>query len=333
MDLTLFTNLLDPPILFFFFGIFAVLIKSNLEIPQALSKFFSLYMLMAIGIKGGAALSATGINQEMVRALLAGVLMSALVPAYSFLILRTRLNAYNAAAIAATYGSVSVVTFIAAGSFLDKVGIGYGEHMIAALVLMESPAIVMAVLLSNVARSRERKHAGEDSQAQNGNALPMGKILHEAFTDGTHLMLIGSLLIGMMTGAAGKTVMEPFTAHIFKGLLAFFLLDMGLLVGNRIREMKDVGLFLVGFGLFMPVINAVIGMALGKFLGLPQGDAFLLMVLSASASYIAVPAVVRYAIPEANPSLYFTLALAVTFPFNIVFGIPLYLEMVKILWR
>lgn len=328
MDAKLLTNLLDPPILFFFFGIFARLIKSDLEIPPPLTKFFSLYMLMAIGIKGGSGLAASGISRDVVFVLLAAVLMATLVPLYSFYILRIRLkNLYDAAAIAATYGSVSAITFIAAGSFINKLGIEYGGHMAVALVVMESPAIVMAVLLASVVRSREMR--GESDRTE--NALPMKKILHEAFTDGTHLMLIGSLVIGAVTGEAGKKIMEPFTGDIFKGMLAFFLLEMGLSVASRIREMKQVGVFLVGFGLIAPVVNASIALATGKLLGLATGDIFMFMVLVGSASYIAVPAVVRHAIPEANPSLYFSMALAVTFPFNIVFGIPLYFKMVQIL--
>lgn len=335
MNLTLFANLMDPPILFFFFGIFARLIlKSNLEVPEALTKFFSLYLLMAIGIKGGSSLAATGITQDMALVLLAAVSMAMLVPLYSFFILRIQLkNPYDAAAIAATYGSVSLVTFIIAGSFISKMGIEYGEYMVVALVFMESPAIVMAVLLASVVRNR--KIIDIDGEIQSKSAvLPMRKIMHETFTDGTHLMLIGSLVIGVMTGEEGKKVMEPFLVDMFKGILAFYHLEMGLTAATRIREIKGKdGVFLVGFGIVMPVINASIALAISHLLGLTMGDAFMFMVLVASASYIAVPAVLRYAIPEANPSLYFTLALAVTFTFNIVFGIPLYLEMVKILWR
>lgn len=334
MDGNLLSNLLDPPILFFFFGIFARLIKSDLEIPPALTKFFSLYMLMAIGIKGGSGLAASGVSREAVIILVSAMVMATLVPIYSFLILRIRLkNLYDAAAIAATYGSVSAITFIAAGSFISKVGVTPppGGYMAVALVVMESPAIVMAVLMAGMVRSKQALTTG----AQDSNsspALPMKKILHEAFTDGTHLMLIGSLVIGAITGLEGKKTMEPFTAGIFKGMLAFFLLEMGLSVASRIREMKDVGGFLVGFGLFMPVINASIALAIAHFLGFAMGDAYMFMILVASASYIAVPAVVRHAIPEANPSLYFTMALAVTFPFNIIFGIPLYYKMVEWAW-
>ncbi|MBN4054573.1 sodium-dependent bicarbonate transport family permease [Nitrospira defluvii] len=332
MDANLLTNLMNPPILFFFFGVFVRLIGSNLEIPPALTKFFSLYMLMAIGIKGGTALAETGLSQEAVIVLGAAIIMSILVPIYSYPILRIRLkNLYDAAAIASCYGSVSAVTFIAASSFMVKMGVDHGGYMVVALVLMESPAIVMAVLLATMIRSKEAQGTGV--QAQNKpRTFPMKKILHEAFTDGTHLMLIGSLVIGAITGIEGKKAMEPFTGGIFKGMLSFFLLDMGLSVASRLREMKDVGVFLVGFGVVMPVLNSALALGIAHFLGFGMGDAFLFIILVASASYIAVPAVVRYAIPEANPSLYFTMALAVTFPFNIIIGIPLYYKMVTVVW-
>lgn len=332
MDANLLTNLMTPPILFFFLGVFVRLIGSNLEIPPALTKFFSLYMLMAIGIKGGTAMAESGLSPEAMTVLGAALLMSALVPLYSYQILRIRLkNLYDAAAIASSYGSVSAVTFIAASSFLLKMGVDHGGYMVVALVLMESPAIVMAVLLATMVRSKEAQDPSAQTQGKS-RALPMKKILHEAFTDGTHLMLIGSLVIGAVTGAEGKKVMEPFTGDIFKGMLSFFLLDMGLSVASRLREMKDVGVFLVGFGMVMPVLNGTLALGMAHLLGFSMGDAFLFIILVASASYIAVPAVVRYAIPEANPSLYFTMALAVTFPFNIIVGIPLYYKMVTVVW-
>ncbi len=332
MDGNLLTNLVDPPILFFFFGIFARLIKSDLEIPPALTKFFSLYMLMAIGIKGGSGLAESGVSREAVLIIISAIVMATVVPIYSYYILRMRLkNLYDAAAISATYGSVSAITFIASSEFISKLGIPHGGYMAVALVVMESPAIVMAVLLAGMVRSKlalEAKATGSKSN----RSLPMKKILHEAFTDGTHLMLIASLLIGVATGMEGKKTMSPFTADIFKGMLAFFLLEMGLSVGSRLREMKEVGVFLLGFGVIMPVINSGVALAIGHFLGFAMGDAYMFMILVASASYIAVPAVVRHAIPEANPSLYFTMALAITFPFNIVFGIPLYYKMVTFVW-
>ncbi len=335
MQFGLLGNLLDPTILFFFFGLFAVLVKSNLEIPPAIAKFLSLYLLMAIGFKGGVAVNISGFGPEVLYALSAALLMAALVPLYSYFILRQnkKVSAFDAAAIAGTYGSVSAVTYIVASSFLGRQGIEPSGYMTAAMVIMESPAILMAVLLATMIRLREKKLVGNAAVARekNGSALPMGKVLHEAFTDGAQLLLLGSMLIGYLVGTDGAALMQPFTGDIFRGMLAFFLLEMGLVVGRRLPEMRKAGVFLVGFGLLMPMVNATVATLLAKLFGLSVGDTFLLAVLAASASYIVVPAVVRYAIPEANPSLYLTMALAVTFPFNLVVGIPLYFEMINYL--
>ncbi len=335
MQFDLLGNLLDPTILFFFFGLFAVLVKSNLEIPPAIAKFLSLYLLMAIGFKGGVAVNISGFGPEVLYALSAALLMAALVPLYSYFILRQnkKVSAFDAAAIAGTYGSVSAVTFIVASSFLSRHGIEPSGYMTAAMVIMESPAIIMAVLLATMIRLREKRLSGNAAVAgaTNGSVLPMGKVLHEAFTDGAQLLLLGSMLIGYLVGTEGAALMKPFIGDIFRGMLAFFLLEMGLVVGRRLPEMRKAGVFLVGFGLLMPMVNATLAILLAKLFGLSVGDTFLLAVLAASASYIVVPAVVRYAIPEANPSLYLTMALAVTFPFNLVVGIPLYFEMINYL--
>lgn len=326
MDLRLLASLLDPAILFFFFGLFAGVIRSNLEIPGAVARFFSLYLLMSIGLKGGASLASTGFTAEAGWALLAAVVLAFAVPVYTFGILRTRLTPFDAAAVAATYGSVSAVTFITAAGFAERQGLVFGGHMTVALVVMESPAIIMAVLLANVVRSR-RDGADNDATSR----VSAGKILHEAFTDGAHLLLLGSLLVGYLAGEPGKKVLEPFTA-LQKGILAFFLLDMGLLVAARARDLRANRSFLVAFGICVPLLNAGLAAALARLGGLSLGDAFLLCILAASASYIVVPAVVRYAIPEANPSLYFGMSLVITFPFNIVVGIPLYHAVLGRLW-
>jgi hypothetical protein len=318
-------SLVDPAILFFVFGVLAGMVRSNLEIPSSVAKFFSLYLLMALGLKGGASLAATGLPLEGALALLAAIIMAALVPAYSFLILRRRTSPFDAAAVAATYGSVSAVTFIAAQQFLRNNDVAFGGHMTVAMVLMESPAIIMAVLLASIVRGRQARQAQEDAAAPPLAALSLRKVLHEAFTDGAHLLLIGSLIIGYVTGEVGATVMQPFTGAIFKGILAFFLLEMGLLVARQFTESQvRLGSFLIGFALLMPVVNASLALTLAYVFGLARGDAMLLAVLAASASYIVVPAIVRYAIPEARPGVYFSMALGVTFPFNILIGIPLY---------
>ncbi|MCC5951053.1 MAG: sodium-dependent bicarbonate transport family permease [Acidimicrobiia bacterium] len=340
MDSSILANLTDAAILFFFLGLFVGAVRSNLEIPAPVAKFLSLYLLMALGFKGGQALSSAGITDDAVKVILIGLLLALVIPALGFAVLRSRINPFDAAAISATYGSVSAVTFIAATQFVADRGDAAGGYLTVALVLMESPAIIMAVLLATWTRARVQADApsptGAVTAAVGGvqavgpaapvepTSMPMKAILHEAFTDGAHLLLIGSLVIGAVSGPTGGETMAPFVDGIFKGLLAFFLLEMGLLVARQLREVRDVGPFLVGFGIVMPLVGATLAMTLGTLAGLSVGDKTVLAVLAASASYIVVPAVVRYAIPEARPSRYFTMSLAVTFPFNIVVGIPLY---------
>lgn len=334
MDIKAFATLLDPAILFFFLGIFAALVRSNLEIPAPIAKFLSLYLLMAIGIKGGVALSVSGIHAQMLIGLAIALFMAFFVPLYTYPLLRRKLDGFNAAAIAATYGSVSAVTFIAAGQFLDNQGIEYGGYMAVALVIMEAPAVIMAVGLAALARTSLEKQGAGAATPNTGkyrSAFSMKSILHESFTDGAILLLMGSLLIGVVVGEDGYKVMKPFTGDLFKGLLAFFLLEMGILVARRIREMQGVGPFLIVFAVLIPVLNAVIVIFLSHLAGLSAGDTLMLAVLAASASYIVVPAVVRVAIPEANPGFYFGMALALTFPFNVVLGIPLYYQLTQLL--
>lgn len=338
MDLSLARNLIDPAILFFFFGLFAAAVRSNLDIPAPIAKFFSLYLLVAIGFNGGVALATTGLTFSAMAAILAALLMAVLVPAYSFLILRNRINPFDAAATAATYGSVSAVTFITAQQFLTRNGVDFGGHMTVAMVLMESPAIIMAVLLASLVRKREElklsPSVGAAAVIAKGPPQPVSikDVLHEAFTDGAHLLLIGSLIIGYVTGTSGKEMMAPFIGDIFKGILAFFLLEMGLLVARQLRESRDLGPFLVGFAIVMPMVNAGVAIAIAWVLGLTPGDTLLLACLAASGSYIVVPAICRYAIPEAKPGVYFSMALAFTFPFNIVIGIPLYHGVINTVW-
>lgn len=335
MNASLFASLVDPAILLFFFGILVGAIRSNLEIPAAIAKFCSLYLLLVVGFKGGTNLAATGFTPEMGWALLAAALLALAVPAWSFLVLRRRLNPFDAAAVAATYGSVSAVTFITASTFVEQQGIEAGGYMAVALVLMESPAIIMAVLLANLVRARVSVGAAAVTPTvdgkPNGQPVTLRNIMHEAFTDGAHLLLLGGVLIGFLTGAAGKKMMLPFT-DLQNGVLAFFLLDMGLMVSTRLKDLRESSWFLGTFSIVMPLFNAVAAALLARVFGLPIGDAFLLTVLAASASYIVVPAVVRYAIPEANPSLYFTMSLAMTFPFNILIGIPLYHQVLARFW-
>ncbi len=324
------SNILNPPVLFFFLGMLAIFVQSDLEIPNPLPKLFSLYLLVAIGFKGGHELFESGLSPLIVATLAAAVFMASVVPVYSFFILKIRLDNYNAAAIAATYGSISAVTFITASSLLDELQIDYGGHMVAALALMESPAIVVGLILIKVFTAKEAKVDGDDDEESTGTYW--GEVLREAFLNGSVLLLIGSVIIGFLTGTDGWNKVHLFIEKdIFYGALMFFLLDMGLVAARRIQDLKETGMFLIGFAILMPIGNAVIGILLAKVIGMGQGDALLFSVLCASASYIAVPAAMRMTVPEANPSLYVSMALAITFPFNIIVGIPVYLQAIKLL--
>jgi len=322
------SNLLDPAILFFVFGVLAGALRSNLEIPPAISKFLSLYLLMALGLKGGFALGQSALGGTALLSLCAAVLMAFLVPALGYCLLRKRVPALDAAAIAASYGSVSAVTFVTAMQHLEAQQMGAGGHMVVAMVLMESPAIIMAVLLANGLRQRQTgtlltAAGGAAALATPAGIGSLGRVLRESFTDGAHLLLLGAMAVGYLSGDAGKAMMAPFSSGLFKGMLAFFLLDMGLMVARNLGGVRGQSPALIAYAVLGPVMHATIALLLAIVLHLPAGDAALLMVLSASASYIVVPAVLRYAIPEANPSLYFGLSLGVTFPLNILLGIPL----------
>ena len=308
-------NFLDPAILFFVFGAFAGAVKSNLEIPQPIARFLSLYLLMALGLKGGFALHKSGFTLEIGLALGLAVFLAIIIPLMGYIVLRSKLNNYDAAAIAATYGSVSAVTFITATQALDQYGIAFGGHMAAAMALMESPAIILAILLANKART---------STTNSTQPTGMSKILHESFTDGAQLLLLGSMMVGLVSGDSGQKIMAPFSIDLFKGMLAFFLLDMGLMAAKNFEGLKGKPPITLLYAIVAPLVHASIALALCKLLGLPLGDTVLLMVLAASASYIAVPAVLRHALPEVNPALYMGMSLGITFPFNIIFGIPLY---------
>jgi hypothetical protein len=332
-------NLLDPAILFFVFGVIAGWLRSDLEIPAATAKFLSLYLLMALGLKGGFALAASGLNPSVMISLFASILMAFIVPALGYLFLRNRVARFDAAAVAASYGSVSAVTFVTAMQYLESQQMSPGGHMAVAMVLMESPAILMAVLLANMIRQKQASAqivtgqggtaAMSGSGVGNFSGPSMGKVIHESFTSGAHLLLLGSLLIGYMSGEAGKVMMQTFSTDLFKGMLAFFLLDMGLMVARSMRDVKGKSPILIAYAALAPVVHAGIALLISMVLSLPVADAALIMVLSASASYIVVPAVLRYAIPEANPSLYLGLSLGVTFPLNILFGIPVYTEVAR----
>ena len=329
-------NLLDPAILFFLLGVLAGVIKSNLEIPPAISRFLSLYLLMALGLKGGFALSQSGLTANVGISLAAAIVLAIFIPLMGYWFLRRFVTGFDAAAVAATYGSVSAVTFVTAVQYLENQHIDYGGHMAAAMALMESPAIILAVVLANSLRQKTRPQivslssgvAGLSSPPQK-QSVSIGKILHESFTDGAQLLLLGAMLVGMMTGNEGKAAMEPFSGDLFKGMLSFFLLDMGLMAARNLPQVKGKSPALIAYAIIGPILHASMALGLAFILHLPAGDGALLMVLAASASYIAVPAVLKFALPEANPSLYFGLSLGVTFPLNILFGIPAYVSIAQ----
>ena len=331
-------NLLDPAILFFVFGILAGTVKSNLEIPPAISRFLSLYLLMALGLKGGFALAHSGLTAQVGAGLAAAVGLALLIPVIGYTILKRFLSGFDAAAIAATYGSVSAVTFVTTVQHLENQQIAYGGHMAAAMALMESPAIILAVILANTLRQKATASgqvvvqggAAALISSTGGPAKPgmgLGKVLHESFTDGAQLLLLGAMVVGLLTGESGKAAMQPFSGDLFKGMLSFFLLDMGLMAARNLPQVRGQSPWLLAYAVLGPITHAAIALGVACLLQLPQGDGTLLMVLAASASYIAVPAVLRYAIPEANPSLYFGLSLGVTFPLNILLGIPFYTQL------
>lgn len=326
-------NFLDPAILFFGFGVLAGCLKSNLEIPPQISRFLSLYLLMALGLKGGFALSESGLTREVALSLGAAVMLALAVPLLAFSLLKRVLGGFDAAAVAATYGSVSAVTFITATQYLERHELAFGGHMAAAMALMESPAIIIAVLLANALRQTAAGSTvvGGGSLALSGfgaggSPSALRKILHESLTDGTQLLLVAAMVIGMLTGASGKAALAPFSIDLFKGMLAFFLLDMGLLTARNLDKLRHQSPWLLAYALGAPLLHAAFALGIAMVAGLSAGNGALLMVLAASASYIAVPAALRHAIPEANPSIYFGMSLGITFPFNLLLGIPLYVH-------
>jgi hypothetical protein len=314
MDLSLvMDNLLSPPILFFVLGITAGLLKSDLAIPEAVTKLLSLYLMWAIGIKGGVKIRESGLSPEALWSLGLALGLAVVVPVYVYALLRRRMDGANAAALCAVYGSVSAVTFLTAASFLQRKGVESGGHMVAALALMESPAILLGVVFA-------RRSAVKD-----GSPVPsLGESLREAALNGPVVLLTGSMAVGLITGAQGHELLKPLYIDLFQPILTFFLLELGLVAARRSRVLRVVGWGLPVFAIVVPLVNAALALACAKLAGLSPGNAFLLTVLAASASYIAAPAAIRHAIPRANPGLYVPLALAVTFPFNIVLGLPLY---------
>ena len=311
------SNFLSPLILFFALGVAAGYAKSDLAIPEPISKALSLYLMLAIGFKGGVELASSGFNSMVILALLMAIGLSLFLPVVAFSILRTvtRLDTRNAAAIAAHYGSVSIVTFVAATSFLEARQVQYEGFLVAMLAVMETPAIITGLLLAR----RSLQPTSNESKS-----VVSPQVLRQVFLCGSVVLLVGSFIIGWTTGDSGMHVMAPLVKEPFQAVLAIFLLDMGLLVGRRLDDFGQVGKGVVLFGIYMPLIGAAVGMAAASAIGLSVGGITLVAVLAASASYIVVPAAMRLSLPQANPAIYVTLSLAVTFPFNLAFGIPLY---------
>ncbi len=314
-------NLTNPALLFFLLGIIAVQIKSDLKIPENSSKFISIYLLLSIGFKGGQELSHSGITSEILLSMLLGILLALLIPIASFFLLKRKLSIDNAGAIAASYGSVSAVTFVTAISFLDLEQVSFGGHMIAVMALMEAPAIIVGVLLINYYRKKE---SGQSSTS-------VGSIIRHSVTNGSVLLIIGSLVIGFLANAEQAEGIKPFTTDIFKGFLAVFLLDMGISSGKHLSVMFTKGIYPFLFSTIMPFVNGSIALFVSFQITDSIGNQLLFAILGASASYIAVPAAMKIAVPKANPSLYLPMALGITFPINVMIGIPFYFSIIKMM--
>ncbi len=320
---TILANVLSPAALFFFLGFVSVLLRSDLELPYPLPKFFSTYLLISIGYTGGEKLAQAGLTTEVAATIVAAMAMALFVPFYTFFFLRRILSVYDAAAMAATYGSISIVTFVVGTEFLSRQHVEFGGHMVAVMSLMESPAVIMGIMLVRMFAPRKEEEGGRAG---------IKAILHESFFNGTVLLLIGSLVIGVITGPTSGESLKPFMSGIFKGIVLLFLLDVGMLAARKAGKLIEVGPKLVAFGILAPLANAAIGIGLAYVLGMGKGDALLFTLLCASSSYIVVPAAMRQAVPEANPGLFELLSLSVTFPFNISLGIPLYYGVISRLW-
>lgn len=318
MDVAI-STLLSPIILFFALGMGAALLRSQMSVPEAVAKGLAIYLMMAIGLKGGVEMSKNPLTMDVILVLGAGIFLSFLIPAIAFVLLRltTKLEHVDAAATAAHYGSISIVTFVAATEAVRLSGLDSGGHLVAVAALMETPAIITAlVLAARGQKKREKPVAGAEQ----------GELVREVFLNASIVVLVGALIIGWVAGEAGTESVRPFFVDLFQGVLCLFLLDMGLSAGRGLRQgWRQLSVMTVGFGLYMPLISAALTAAIAFALGMPAGDAALLITLASSASYIAVPAAMRLALPEAKPSIYLTLSLGVTFPFNVTIGIPIYI--------
>ena len=311
LDLLL-ENLTNPALLYFILGILAVYLKSDLEIPQNSSKFISLYLLFAIGFKGGQELSHEPITGEIIWAMLFGIAISIAIPVYTFFILKRKLPVYDAGAIAAAYGSISAVTFVTAVSYLESHDMALHGYMVAIMALMDSPAIIVGLILISIFNKEKTTR------------IKKSTILKHSFTNGSVLLILGSLIIGYLASAKQAQGIEPFTNDLFKGFLAIFLLDMGITSGKKLKSFFAHGWFPFLFAMIIPLINGSFFTWLSSFVTDDISNRFIFGILAASASYIAVPAAMKITVPKANPGLFLPMALAVTFPINITLGMPIY---------
>lgn len=307
-------NLTNPAFLFFCLGIVAVWLKSDLEIPANSSKFISLYLLFAIGFKGGQELAHETLNAEIAWLMLFAIALSLFIPVLAFFIVKKFVGVSNAGAIAAAYGSVSAVTFVTAVNYLEFHGMPFNGHMVAVMAVMESPAIISGLILM--------KWFGKEEQ---NVKQPMSKVLHHALTNGSVLLILGSLIIGYFADVRQAEGIKPFTNDLFKGFLAIFLLDMGIHCGRKLDALVKYGVFPIVFAIVFPLLCGTGVAMISCFISPDMSNRFILAVLAASASYIAVPAAMKMAAPQSNPGLYVPMALAITFPFNITLGMPWYL--------
>ena len=306
-------NLTNPALLFFVLGVIAVYLKSDLEIPPNSSKFISLYLLFSIGFKGGQELSHETFTSEIGWSMLFGISISALIPLYTFFILKRKLNVFDAGAIAAAYGSVSAVTFVTAVSYLESYQLTLQGHMVAIMALMESPAIIIGLVLISIYNKEET-----------ATKIKIKSVIKHSLTNGSVLLILGSLVIGFIANAKQAEGIKPFTNDLFKGFLAIFLLDMGITSGKKLKAFFSFGIFPFVFAVIIPLINGCLFAMLSSIVTDDITNRFMFAVLAASASYIAVPAAMKISVPNANPGLYLPMALAVTFPINITVGMPLY---------
>jgi hypothetical protein len=313
----LFENVTNPAFLFFLLGIIAVYVKSDVQIPSTTSKFIAIYLLFSIGFNSGQELSHQAITIEILASLLFGILIAALIPLYVFFIAKIKLPVHDSIAIASAYGSVSAVTFVTAVSYLEAKQLALHGHMVAVMALMESPAIIVGLILLSL-------------WGGGGKTLSWKSIMQHSFANASVLLILGSLLIGYIANAKQAAGITPFTSDLFKGFLSIFLLDMGLICGKEIKRFFAFGTFPLALAIALPLLNGCIVGILSTFITQDISNQFIFAILGASASYIAVPAAMNIAVPEARPSLYVPMALAITFPINITIGFPLYMQVIQI---